>query len=68
MCILQKYKKNGNYMIILQKTFYFFLLNIIYTPHFLYNSTFTNGEVKEVREVKAICFIAKNTTKKGYWL
>ena len=31
------------------------------------NSTFANGEVnefKEVREVKAICFIAKNTTKK----
>ena len=34
-------------------------------------STFANGEVKgfkEVREVKAICFIAKYTTKKtiGY--
>ncbi len=31
------------------------------------NSTFANGEVKEfkeVREVKAICFIAKYTTKK----
>ncbi len=29
------------------------------------------GEVKEfkgVREVKAICFIAKYTTKKSYWL
>ena len=33
-----------------------------------YNSTFANGEVKEVREfkeVKAICFIAKYTTKKA---
>ena len=31
-------------------------------------STFANGEVNEVREVKAICFIAKYTTKKtiGY--
>ena len=32
------------------------------------NSTFANVEVKEfkeVREVKAICFIAKYTTKKG---
>ena len=31
-------------------------------------STFANGEVKEfkeVREVKAICFIAKYTTKKA---
>ena len=31
------------------------------------NSTFANGEVKEfkeVREVKARCFIAKNTTKR----
>ena len=31
------------------------------------NSTFANGEVKEfkeVREVKAICFIAKYTTKR----
>jgi len=33
-----------------------------------YNSTFANVEVKEfkeVREVKAICFIAKYTTKKA---
>ena len=32
------------------------------------NSTFVNGEVKEikeVRDVKAICFIAKYTTKKA---
>ena len=32
------------------------------------NSTFANGEVKgfkEVREVKAICFIAKYTTQKA---
>ena len=32
------------------------------------DSTFANGEVKEfkeVREVKAICFIAKYTTKKA---
>ncbi len=35
--------------------------------HVIY-STFANGEVKEfkeVREVKAICFIAKYTTKKA---
>uniref|UniRef100_UPI0027E358F6 hypothetical protein n=1 Tax=Prevotella sp. TaxID=59823 RepID=UPI0027E358F6 len=35
---------------------------------FINNSTFANGEVKEfkeVREVKAICFIAKYTTKKA---
>mgnify|MGYP007078003340 CR=1 FL=1 len=34
----------------------------------LNNSTLANGEVKEfkeVREVKAICFIAKHTTKKA---
>lgn len=33
-----------------------------------YNSTFANGEVKgvkEVKEFKAICFIAKYTTKKA---
>ena len=36
---------------------------------FLYNLTFANGKVKEVREVKAVkefktvCFIAKYTTK-----
>lgn len=33
-----------------------------------YNSTFAKREVKEVREfkeVKAICFIAKDTTKKA---
>ena len=30
---------------------------------YLYNLTFANGKVKEVREVKAICFIAKYTTK-----
>ena len=35
---------------------------------FIPYSTFANGEVKEfkeVREVKAICFIAKYTTKKA---
>ncbi len=35
---------------------------------YLHHSTFANGEVKEfkeVREVKAICFIAKYTTKKA---
>ena len=32
---------------------------------FFTNSTFANVEVKEVREVKAICFIAKYTTKKA---
>ena len=32
--------------------------------HVIY-STFANGEVKEFREVKAICFIAKYTTKKA---
>lgn len=33
---------------------------------FIYNSTFANGEVKEVKKVKefkAICFIAKYTIK-----
>ena len=37
------------------------------TLFILNNSTFANGEVKEfkeVREVKAICFIAKYTTKR----
>jgi hypothetical protein len=35
---------------------------------FLFYSTFANGEVKEfkeVREVKAICFTAKYSTKKA---
>ena len=32
--------------------------------HVIY-STFANGEVKEFRDVKAICFIAKYTTKKA---
>ena len=32
---------------------------------FIPYSTFANGEVKEVREVKAICFIAKYTSKKA---
>ena len=32
---------------------------------FIPYSTFAHGEVKEVREVKAICFIAKYTTKKA---
>lgn len=30
---------------------------------FKYNSTFANGEVKKVKEFKAICFIAKYTIK-----
>ena len=64
MCILQKYKKKWELHDNSIKNILLFFLNIIYTPHFLYNSTFANGEVKEVREVKAICFIAKNTTKK----
>ena len=33
--------------------------------HVIY-STFANGEVKEFKEVRAICFIAKYTTKKSY--
>jgi len=39
----------------------------IFYPNIIY-STFANVEVKEfkeVREVKAICFIAKYTTKKA---
>lgn len=42
--------------------------NVWYVFSF-YNSTFANGEVKEVREVKrvkefkAVCFIAKDTIK-----
>ena len=31
---------------------------------FIPYSTFANGEVKEFKEVRAICFIAKYTTKK----
>ncbi len=29
----------------------------------LYNLTFVNGKVKEVKGVKTVCFIAKYTTK-----
>ena len=36
------------------------LLNL-FVPY----STFANGEVKEFKEVRAICFIAKYTTKKA---
>ena len=32
---------------------------------FIPYSTFANGEVKEFKEVRAICFIAKYTTKKA---
>ena len=39
--------------------------NIWTSSFFFINSTFANVEVKEVREVKAICFIAKYTTKKA---
>ena len=43
-------------------------LLLLYYKFEISNSTFANGEVKEfkeVREVKAICFIAKDTTKKS---
>ena len=42
-------------------------LLLLYYKFEISNSTFANGEVKEfkeVREVKAICFIAKYTTKR----
>ena len=35
----------------------------------IFLSSYTaNGEVKEVKEVKAICFTAKYTSLKGCWL
>ena len=43
-------------------------LLLLYYKFEISNSTFANGEVKEfkeVREVKARCFIAKYTTKKA---
>ena len=41
--------------------------SLVETGIFLSSYT-ANGEVKEVREVKAICFTAKYTSLKGCWL
>ena len=42
----------------------FFVKNERMCLSLILDSTFVDGEVKELREVKAICFVAKYTSKR----